>query len=127
MKFFNLDLHVSVIEDVTHFLKKFGHEVTSWNISGHSWVFGRESRKVSGFNFETWSTLDEQACNDFYNYYSNFLDNFNAYIVTYASSVSLLYEKANKPIILVVPTRYENPFTGNQKKIDWLNQFLKKK
>ncbi len=127
MKFFNLDLHVSVIEDVTHFLKKFGHEVTSWNISGHSWVFGKEPRKVNGFNFETWSTLDEQACNDFYNYYSNFLDNFNAYIVTYASSVSLLYEKANKPIILVVPTRYENPFTGDQKKIDWLNQFLKKK
>ena len=46
MKFFNLDLHVSVIQDIKQILEPLGHTVDNWSISGHSWVFGKEADKV---------------------------------------------------------------------------------
>lgn len=36
MKFFNVDCHVSVIADLKNIFKNFGHEVTSWSLSGHT-------------------------------------------------------------------------------------------
>jgi hypothetical protein len=52
------------------------------------------------------------------------LEGFDGFIVTYNSTFALLYEKFNKPNIIVNPTRYENPFTGNTEKWNWLNEFL---
>ena len=40
MKFFNIDLHISVIADIKKIFTDLGHEVDDWSLSGHAWAFG---------------------------------------------------------------------------------------
>jgi len=124
LRFFNVDLHISVIADVKNIFETFGHSITDWTISGHAWVFGRERNKVKIVNEKTWKALDHEMCDRFYEFYKDFLHSFDGFIVTYNSSFALLYERVGKPIIVVNPTRYENPFTRNKAKWQWLDRYL---
>ena len=54
MKFFNLDMHISVIEDIKHIFHDLGHQVDSVCMSGHSWVFGRERESLPPITHENW-------------------------------------------------------------------------
>lgn len=127
MIFFNLDLHISVIEDLKSIFEELGHEVVNWSISGHNWVFNKPSASVEIINQRTWRLLDRAMCDDFYNRYKDELKTYDAFIVTHTPAFSLLYEKFNKPIITVASTRYEAPFSDNCQKWTWLNNFLQKK
>ena len=125
LKFFNLDLHISVIADVRNILEELGHEVTNWTLSGHSWVFGKPRDPVDVVNEQTWELLDQDMCDRFYERYKDYLNQFDGFIVTHTPSFALLYEKFNKPIIIVNSTRYENPFTLYPSKWERLNEYLK--
>ena len=50
MKLFNLDCHISVIADLKKIFEDLNHQVTSWSVSGHNWVFDREPSKVDVVN-----------------------------------------------------------------------------
>lgn len=54
MNFFNIDCHVSVIADLKKIFENLGHEVTSWSISGHNWVFGNYPKKIEIINEHSW-------------------------------------------------------------------------
>jgi hypothetical protein len=125
LRFFNLDLHISVIADVKNILETMGHEVVNWSISGHTFVFGKKRDQVDVVNENTWQGLDRQMCDRFYERYKDYLNQFDGFIVTHNASFALLYEKFNKPIIVVNSTRYENPFTRSPEKWTWLNAYLK--
>ena len=125
MKFFNLDLHISVIADIRKIFNDLGHEVDDWTLSGHSWAFGRERDKVDVINHTNWHNLDKKMCDDFYDRYKDELSHYDGFICTYAPSFCLLYEKFKKPIITVAPIRYEAPFWDDVKKWNWYNQYLK--
>jgi hypothetical protein len=124
MKFFNLDLHIAVIADVKEIFKKLGHQVTSWDISGHSWVFDRERTSVDVVNECTWENLDREMCDKFFERYKDELASYDAFITTHTPSFSMLYEKFEKPIISIASTRYEFPFSN--KMILWskFNKYL---
>ena len=125
LKFFNLDLHISVIADVKHiFENHFDHEVENWSISGHSWVFGKEPAQVDIVNQDTWTSLNQEMCDQFYERYKDYLNQFDGFIVTHNAAFALLYEKFDKPIIFVNSTRYESPFTLNPVMWARLNRFL---
>jgi len=124
MKFFNLDCHVSVIADIKKIFKDLGHEVVSWSISGHNWVFDRNSDNVDVINQSNWRQIDSQMCDQFYERYKDYLTQFDGFICTYPLSFSLLYEKFNKPIILHIPIRYEVPFENSKEKWINFNKFL---
>ena len=124
LRFFNLDLHISVIADLKYIFEYLGHEVVDWSISGHTWVFDRKRDQVEVVNQGTWLKLDQTMCDAFYQRYRDVLAGFDAFIVTYNASFALLYEKTGKPIIIDNPTRYENPFTGSPEKRQWLNGYL---
>jgi hypothetical protein len=124
LRFFNLDLHISVIADLKYIFEYLGHEVVDWSISGHTWVFGRKRDPVEVVNQGTWLGLNQKMCDDFHSRYREVLDGFDAFIVTYNASFALLYEKTGKPIIVDNPTRYENPFTTSPEKWRWLNDYL---
>lgn len=124
LRFFGLNLHVSVIADVRVIFESMGHEVVDWNISGHSWVFGREKTQVDIVNDNTWRNLDQAMCDQFYERYKDYLDQFDCFIVAFNAPFALLYEKFNKPIIIINPARYEAPFTLDQAKWSWLDNFL---
>ena len=64
LRFFNLDLQISVIADVKYIFEKLGHEVVNWSISGHTWVFGKERDIVDVVNENTWGRLDQEMCDD---------------------------------------------------------------
>jgi len=126
MKFFNLDCHVSVIADLAKIFTELGHEVNSWSISGHNFIFGREASKVDIVNQNTWMQLDEKMCDDFYQRYKDELSEYDAFICTYPLSFSMLYEKFKKPIILHIPIRYEVPFSSNPYLWNKFNEYLRR-
>lgn len=126
MKFFNLDCHVSVIADLKDIFNSLGHEIISWSISGHNWVFNKEPDSVDIINQYNWRDLNQKMCDDFYEKYKDYLSEFDGFICTYPLTFSLLYEKLNKPIILHIPIRYEVPFENSSIKWESFNDFLKK-
>lgn len=113
MKLFNLDLHVSVIEDIKSILEVQGHTVDSKSISGHAWIFGREPDVVDVVNQHTWRNLNFDMADAFYERYKEELSHYDGFIVTHTPSFCLLFEKFNKPIYVVASTRYEAPFSDN--------------
>ena len=125
MKFFNIDLHISVIADLKDIFEKMGHQVTNWTLSGHSWVFGRSIDQVDVVDSSTWRNIDEKMGEKFYQRYGKELSGYDAFIVTHTPCFSLLYKKFNKPIIIVSSTRYEEPFGGDAAKWEWFNAYLR--
>lgn len=125
MKFFNIDLHISVIEDIKFIFKELGHEVTSWNLSSHNWVFGRNPTSVDIVNQNTWKYIDQNMCDSFYERYKNDLSEYDGFIACYPTAFALLYEKFDKPIYIVVATRYEHPFSSDENRWSWFDGKLK--
>ena len=125
MKFFNLDCHVSVIADIKKILESLGHEVVSYSISGHNWVFNRQPTKLDIINTNNWRQLNEDMCNSFYERYKDELSEYDGFICTYPLTFSLLYEKFKKPIILHIPIRYETPFESNPEQWERFNNYLR--
>ena len=74
MKLFNLDLHISVIEDIKNILTNLGHELISKSISSHNWVFNREPSKMDIITETSWTQIDQKMCDDFYKRYNIPLD-----------------------------------------------------
>jgi|ETNvirnome_6_100_1030635.scaffolds.fasta_scaffold03737_2 hypothetical protein len=121
MNLFNLDLHISVIEDVKTILTDLGHTVDSKSLSGHTWVFGREPDQMDVVSQENWKTLNQEMCDAFYKRYKDELSTYDGFLVTYPPAFSLLFEKFDKPIFVVAATRYEAPFSNNMLEWEWFN------
>jgi len=124
MKFFNIDLHISVIADLKKIFTELGHEVTDKSLSDHTWVFNRTKDNVKIINGENWRNLNQKMCDDFYEAYKDELSEYDGFIVAYPCTFAMLYEKFNKPIIIVAAIRYEFPFTQSIEKWKWFNNFL---
>jgi len=125
VKFFNLDLHISVISDIKRIFADLGHQVDDWTLSGHSWAIGRTRDSVDIINHENWHDLNKEMCDDFYERYKDELSKYDGFICTYAPSFCLLFEKFNKPIITVAPIRYEAPFWDDRERWEWYNNYLR--
>ena len=62
MKFFNIDLHVSVIRDLRLIFESLGHTVDTLSLSGHNWVFGNEKiKRPDILNESNWFDLSEEV------------------------------------------------------------------
>lgn len=124
MKFFNIDLHISVIEDIKTIFNDLGHQVDSKCLSYHAWVLGRSTDKVDIISQSNWTNICPKMCDDFYERYKDELSEYDGFIVTHTPCFALLYEKFNKPIITIASTRYEAPFTHNWQHWEKFNNFL---
>lgn len=129
MRLLNIDLHISVISDVMYILKDLygdGVEIVNHSISGHNWVFNRPIIVPDVINQFTWKNIDENMIEEFYQRQKHYCQHFDGFIVTHTPVFALLYEKFNKPIIVVNSCRYEQPysFNGDIEKWDWLNKKL---
>jgi hypothetical protein len=125
VKFFNIDLHISVIEDIKFIFSELGHEVDSWCISGHNWVFNRDTPNVEIIDQNRWKNIDQSICDKFYERYKDELCDYDAFISCYPPVFALLYEKFNKPIFIVSATRYEYPLSSDPERWQWLDKKLK--
>ena len=125
MKFFNIDCHISVISDIKNIFESLGHSVDHWSLSGHGWVFGLPSCESLVINSSNWQSLDEEMAENFYNFHKKELDGYDAFICAYPPCFLKLFEKFNKPIIVIAATRYDHPYTNDNKRLDWLEDSLK--
>ena len=126
MKFFNIDLHISVIADMKKIFTELGHDVTDWSLSDHTWVFNRKKDSVPMLDGGRWMGLSpENSPTLFYNQYKDILKDYDAFIVTYPPPFALLYEKFEKPIIINIPIRYEWPFSFRPTEWKKFNEYIK--
>jgi hypothetical protein len=124
MKFFNIDCHISVIADVKNIFEKIGHQVETWSLSGHRWVFNLPKANSPIINENNWQSINEEMVEKFYYYHKTELDKYDAYICAYPPCFLKLFEKFNKPIIVISATRYDYPFLNDSKKLAWLEDSL---
>src|ERR1035437_7195533 len=130
MKFFNIDQHVSVIADIAHIFNNLGHQVDDWSLSGHHWVLNKPKPKImlsDGTQLTCSVVCTQEVCDKFYDQNKDELEKYDAFVVCYPTEFALLYEKWNKPIIVVNCIRYEHPNTFEPEIRERLNNFLKKR
>jgi hypothetical protein len=127
MRLLNIDLHISVVADVTDILKDEGVEITNWSISGHNWVFNKPTADVKVVNQYTWKNITPSMIEEFAETYRDAFSEYDGFLVTHTPVFALLYESFKKPIIVVNSCRYEQPFSwsGDIDGWNWLNDKLK--
>jgi hypothetical protein len=123
MKLYNLDLHISVIQDIINILKQF--QIDDQCISGHHWVMNKSKASMLYVNENTWKNLSLDMINNFKNYYHNFLKEYDGFIVTHTPIFALLFEDLNKPILIINSCRFDQPFCWNNDK-QLRNYFIEK-
>lgn len=126
MKFFNVDLHISIIADMKEIFGTLGHSIEDLSLSDHTWVFNRPRDSVPMLDNQRWKTLSPaQLSDEFYDNYKNQLKDFDGFIVTYPPPFALLYKHFNKPIIINNPIRYEWPFSFRPNAWNQFNTFIR--
>lgn len=128
MKFFNIDQHVSVISDIAHIFRNLGHEVDDWSLSGHHWVMNKPKPNImlsDGTQLTCSGVCTQEVCDKFYEQHKTDFEKYDAFIACYPAEFALLYERWNKPIIVVNCIRYDHPNTFNPSLRTRLNEFLK--
>lgn len=119
LRIFNLDLHISVIEDIKDISSRlFGDqiEITNWSISGHNFVFNKPTPNVKGVNQQSWKTFSYNHIDEFHDAYDDILKTYDGFIVTHTPIFVMLFEKYNKPILCINTCRYDQPFCWNKNK-----------
>ncbi len=136
LKFFTLDWHSSVTKDIVDIFNELGHEVTYWSVGPYTQrIFKHDNipcdSQHSNLIFNIWknpfvelSKLNEEICYEFYEEYKDFLDQFDAFIVSPHSNFAFIFEKLNKPVIFVNAARYFFPYVQYSHTFEKLNQLL---
>ena len=126
VKLFNMDLHISVIEDVkTHLKRHFENdvEITEWCVSGHHSIVNKPKASPRWVNASNWRRIDEGAVSRFVTEYRDFLSSFDGFIVTHSPVFALLFQAFNKPIYVLNSCRFDQPMSGQDN--DFRKHFIK--
>ena len=114
LRLFNLDLHIGVIRDLSMEFQAQGADLRHWSISGHNGLVRRGFRfpdPVGVVNSRTWADLDENMIDGFQDRYGRFLRQFDGFVATYPPAFARLFANTGKPVLVVLATRYEAPFS----------------
>jgi len=103
-----MDLHISVIADFKNLCPEV--EVVDWCLSGHAWVMNRQQDYPEHINPATWQDLTPDRIAKFQAKYDSFLSTFDGFIVAFTSSFAMIFEKYNKPILMMNAVRYDIPY-----------------
>lgn len=103
-----MDLHISVIADFKTACPDV--DVVDWCLSSHAWVMKRKQDQPDHINPSTWQYLNPSMIQKFQERYDVFLSSFDGFVVGYCSAFAMIYEKYNKPIIMLNAVRYDIPF-----------------
>lgn len=126
-RFFNLDLHVAVAGDLESHLSKADAKLVRFSISRHNHLVPNRppvADPVAYVNQRKWRRLSPKRVRGFESRYGRFLRGFDGFVVTHTPSFVELYTNLNKPVLCVVSTRYESPYTERQEDWNRLNGLL---
>lgn len=124
MRFFNLDCHVSVVSDIKNIFEQLGHTVEAKSLSGHRWVMNLPRFESPVIDEKKWKDIDQKMVDEFYEIHKKELDHYDAFLCCYPPIFVKLFEKFNKPIIVVAATRYDFPVLHNNTRLLWLEDSL---
>ncbi len=124
MRYFNLDCHISVVEDLRHIFYSLGHTIDSWSISGHNWVLGKQQMRPEVINADTWRSLNPKMIKAFNDKYRSILSKYDGFVCTYPPAFAQIFEEYKKPIVVQIPIRYEVPYSGDSYSWQSLNKYL---
>lgn len=128
LRLFSLDLHIGVIADLAVPLSAGGAAITRWSISRHNFLQRRflgVPDPVGIVNARTWKQVgSKRIANRFRGRYQNFLRHFDGFVVTHTPAFAELYSPIGKPILVVVSTRYEAPFTSDPTRWQSFDEWL---
>jgi hypothetical protein len=113
LKLFNLDLHISVIEDIKDICQRLFSDqvqITNWSISEHNWVFDKPTPPIEAITASNWKTFNHQHIQAFHQAYDDLMSTFDGFVVTHTPVFAMLFEKYKKPILIVNTCRYDQPF-----------------
>lgn len=113
LKLFNLDLHISVIEDIKDICQRLFSdqvEITNWSISQHNWVFGKPTSPIQAITAENWRFFSHQHIQAFHQAYDVLMATFDGFVVTHTPVFAMLFEKYKKPILIINTCRFDQPF-----------------
>ena len=125
IKLFNLDLHISVIQDVkTHLKRHFNNnvEITEWCLSDHHKIMDKPKANPKWINSSNWRNINKNMIDQFVSEYKDFLSKFDGFIVTHTPIFSLLYQTFNKPIYILNSCRFDQPVCA--KNNDFRNHYI---
>lgn len=125
MKIYNIDLHISVIEDIKSILTELGHTVDSTCMSGHTWVFGRPQGATDVVSAVNWRQISPAMCSAFYARYKDELAGYDAFLTTHLPCLSWLFRDFPQPTYVVCSTRYEAPFNMSAGLWDEFDRYLR--
>ena len=103
-----MDVHISIVEDFKTACPDV--EVEDWCMSAHAFVMKRKQDSPDIINPGTWRYINPDMIRAFQARYDSFLRTFDGFIVGYAACFAMIYEKYNKPIIMMNCVRYDMPF-----------------
>jgi hypothetical protein len=128
VRLFNLDLHTSLIADISIGFKECDAPLISWNLSGNNRNFRKFFKikdPVYPFSKKLWTDYTELDLIKFRNRYRFFLSRFDGFVVCFPPAFVEIFMDFGKPILVNIGTRYEAPYTRSQDRWDSLNQTLK--
>lgn len=126
-RLFSLDIHPSVIADLSEAMPDEGLSIVRWSISSHNFVhrkFRIAPDPVRHINAFTWKELDDNLVDAFQDRYGKFLRKFSGFVVCYPIAFVKLFANLGRPILAVAATRYETPLTQDIKAWSELNDML---
>lgn len=107
-----MSVHVSVIQDFKTAYPDI--EVVDWCMSGAAWIMKRYTDVPSIINHMTWKELTPAMIEAFQTKYDSFLRQFDMFIVAHPTAFAMIFEKYNKPILMINTTRYDLPFCNSR-------------
>ncbi|WP_020528956.1 hypothetical protein [Flexithrix dorotheae] len=110
-KFFSIDYHATIAEDARNILKHIYQEnveFEDWCTSAHYFIFNKERKKL---DVDIFPFMTKEKIREFHQKYDAYLSQFDGFIVTHIIGLTLLFEKYDKPIIIINSCRYNLPFT----------------
>ena len=121
---FALDLHTSVTRDVSFSLEKSGFRLKRWSICSSSYLYKEPNLKLRFINSRNWRDLSSVDIENFRDKYSNFLEQNDAFLVSYSFSLLRIFAEYKKPILAINATRYESPYTLQESEFNSLNKLI---
>jgi len=108
-------------------LRALGHDVDRASLSNHSWVFGEEKANIAPLKGTDLSNFYLNIGEKFVEHIEKELNCYDFFITGHTPCLSLLFSSTKKPVIVLVSTRYEHPFTGNSESWKKFNDYLQEK
>ena len=103
-----MDLHIAVLEDFKVVCPQV--KLTEWCLTRAGTIMGKPLAFPIAINYKTWSHITPKMIEEFQREYDGFLRSFDGFVVGFASVFAMVFEKYNKPIIMLNAVRYDLPF-----------------